>query len=225
MIRKVKKVMQFISRQFGYNHVVSPSLKNGAYGSDWYDRAYRSVAEYHVRYPRSRYYFLWTVIVDRLRRDSIRSVLEIGCGPGQLAAFLMDQGLEKYVGLDFSEAAIDLAKANSSRGRFLVGDARSSEIYVDVEHDAIICTEVLEHIEDDLIVVSRFRPGKRCLCSVPSFPYESHVRHFDTAQAVEDRYGVFFNKLDVMTLPSPISDDDSYFLLDGIRNDFTIVTH
>ena len=42
----------------------------------------------------------------------------------------------------------------------VVGDARDPQIHGEVEHEAIICTEVLEHIEDDLQVIGHFRPGK-----------------------------------------------------------------
>ncbi len=190
------------------------------YGAGFYDRAYREVAEYHVPYNQSRYYFLWTVIVDRTRRDRLRRVLEIGCGPGQLATFLLDQGIEEYVGLDFSPQAIEIARSNAPRARFVVDDARTTEVYNEVEYDVIICTEVLEHIENDLVVLSRFGPGKRCLCSVPNFPEDSHVRHFADAGEVADRYQRFFRELDVMTLLDPRPVPVRAFLLDGIRDDY-----
>src|SRR5438067_3176677 len=81
--------------------------------SAWYDGFYtEDDEEYRRPYPQSRYYFLWAVIVDRVRRSGLRSVLEIGCGPGQLAAFLLDQGVEQYTGLDFSPVAIEIARTN-----------------------------------------------------------------------------------------------------------------
>jgi trans-aconitate methyltransferase len=159
------------------------------------------------------------VIVDRVRRGKLLKILEIGCGPGQLAAFLHDQGVESYVGLDFSQTAIDLARRAVPGGRFIQDDARTSQVYTQVDHDAIICTEVLEHIQDDLLVVSRFRPGKRCLCTVPNFGYESHVRHFKDADEVASRYGDFFREMDIMSLRSPKAGDVVYFLLDGVRNE------
>jgi SAM-dependent methyltransferase len=186
-------------------------------GSDWYDRAYRTVPEYHEHYSRSRYYFLWTVIADRVCRGRSRVVLEVGCGPGHLAALLLDRGLEGYVGFDFSPQAIAMAKANAPRGRFEVGDARTTRLLDRTEFDTVICTEVLEHIDDDLGVLSRFRSGVRCLCTVPSFPYESHVRHFESATEVEARYGPYFRDFDVTTFLSPRSGDERYYLLDGVR--------
>jgi SAM-dependent methyltransferase len=189
-----------------------------AEGADWYDALYASTAEYHGRYEQSFYYFLWAVIVDRVRRAGLRRVLEVGCGPGQLAAFLLEQGVEHYVGVDFSPRAVELARANAPAGTFLVGDARDPAPHAEVEHDAVVCTEVLEHLEDDLGVVALFRPGKRCLCSVPNFPYDGHVRHFQDARAVAERYGPFFDGLDVMTLKSPRDPLDRFFLFDGVRN-------
>ncbi|HMH50459.1 MAG TPA: class I SAM-dependent methyltransferase [Candidatus Acidoferrum sp.] len=169
-------------------------------------------------YAQSHYYFLWSIIVDRLRRDGLSRVLEIGCGPGYLAAFLFDQGIREYVGLDFSTSALRFARRAVPGARFIEGDARTTTIYTHYAHDVVICTEVLEHIEADLVVMRRFPPGKRCLCSVPNFPYEGHVRHFRDAVDVVVRYGQFFESLDVMTLDSPRGYGDRFFLFDGIRN-------
>jgi SAM-dependent methyltransferase len=189
----------------------------------WYDQLYAGTAEYHKSYEQSFYYFLWSVIVDRIRLAKLRRILEIGCGPGQLAGYLLEQGVEKYTGLDFSPQAIAMARQSVPAGEFVVGDARSPEIHARTEHDAIICTEVLEHIEDDLVVVSRFLPGKRCFCSVPNFPYDSHVRHFRDSAEVVDRYGRFFTALDVCTFKSPREPADRFFLFDGIRNHETAI--
>jgi SAM-dependent methyltransferase len=184
----------------------------------FYDQLYATTAAYHCFYSQSHYYFLWTVIVDRVRHAGIQRVLEIGCGPGQLAAFLLDQGVTSYTGLDFSPKAIELARNNAPRGHFTVGNALLPDIHRQADHDLVICTEVLEHITDDLVVLSHFLPGKRCLCSVPNFPLESHVRHFKEADAVRTRYGAFFDNLDILTLKSPICPTDEFFLMDGVRN-------
>lgn len=162
---------------------------------------------------------MWAVIVDRIRRGGYQRILEIGCGPGQLATFLKDQGIREYVGLDFSPTAIALAKENVPGGRFLVGDARTSEIYREYNYDLLLCTEVLEHIQEDLGVIANIPSEKRCICSVPNFPFESHVRHFRNAGEVADRYSKFFRAFDVFTLPSPCSPADAFYLFEGVRND------
>jgi SAM-dependent methyltransferase len=193
--------------------------------ADWYDRLFDQSTVYKQPYYQSYYYPLWAVIADRLRRDGIRRVLEIGCGSGQLAALLLEQGIDEYVGLDFSSVAIARARSNLPAGRFVIGDARTTRLHSEVEHDVVICTEVLEHIEDDLATLSRFTPGRRCICSVPNFAYPSHVRYFRDADEVKARYGLLFNELDVMTIRSPNSTREEvaqFFLADGVRNSYTV---
>jgi SAM-dependent methyltransferase len=196
--------------------------KGSEESADWYDRLYDEIDVYQRPYYRSFYYFLWAVIADRLRAAGIRRVLEIGCGPGQLAAMLIEQGVDEYVGLDFSPRAIAMARQSAPGGLFFVGDARTTQLHSEVEHEVVICTEVLEHIEDDLLTLSRFTPGKRCICSVPNFAYPSHVRYFRDAGEVAARYGPYFQCLDVMVFKSPNSSPSEtslFFLADGVRND------
>lgn len=183
----------------------------------WYDAAYTR-AEREDPGAESVYIPLWAEICERLTRAGVRRVLEIGCGMGGLAQMLLDRGIESYVGLDFSKKAVEIARRREPRGRFIVGDARTTSAYSDVEHDAIVCTELLEHVEDDLAIVARFRPGVRCLFSVPNFPYRSHVRYFDGPQSARARYAAFFDGLDVTTLKSPRNPKNEFYLLEGIRN-------
>ena len=170
-------------------------------------------------YAKSPYYFLWAIIVDRLRRDGFGRVLEIGCGPGQLAEFLFDQGMQHYVGVDFSASALEHARHLAPRGTFVHADARTTTVHTDYPHDVIICTEVLEHVEGDLDVIARFTPGKRCLCSVPNFEFESHVRYFRDTAEVEARYRRLFDAFDVIALQSANHAGDQFFLFEGVRNE------
>jgi SAM-dependent methyltransferase len=171
-------------------------------------------------YYQSFYYFLHVLIADRIRRRGLRRILEIGCGTGQLAACLLDQGIQEYVGLDIKPEFLALAKKNAPGARFVLGDARSSELYTQINHEVVVCTEMLEHIGDDLVVVSKFLPGKRCICSVPNFLYRNaHIRCFPDPEAVCERYGRYFADWDVTVLRSPRSDSDRFFLFEGVRNE------
>jgi SAM-dependent methyltransferase len=186
----------------------------------WYDEEYVGCQPYECPYHESRYYFLWLLIADRIRRDGVRRVLDIGCGAGQLSVLLRDQGIEDYVGVDFSKTAIAMAQRQNPGGHFVLADARATELYDVFDHEVLVCIEVLEHIEDDLVVVARFKPGVRCICMVPNFPYVSHVRHFRDAAEVAARYQAYFRDLDVMTIAGNNSPTDRYFLFDGVRTDF-----
>lgn len=156
--------------------------------SQWYDSVYECSEAYRCHYSQSRYYFLWSVIADRIRRSPNRMVLEIGCGSGQLAELLHDQGIVDYVAFDFSPAAIQLARQAVPQAVFFVTDARTSELVTNGGYDGVVCTEVLEHIVDDLTVVQRVPAGKKYIVTVPNFRYRSQVRYFSSGQAVADLY-------------------------------------
>ena len=184
----------------------------------YYDNVYSTVSAYHVPYWRSHYYFLWTVIADRLRSRGVQRVLEVGCGSGQLAELLLSQGVTEYVGFDFSEKAIALASEHLKDATFYCDDARTTMLFEQAHFDALICTEVLEHVEDDLKIIARFPQGCSCIFSVPNFPYPSHVRNFKNAQEVVGSIRLLLKNLDVVTFPSPKSDSDVFYLSEGIRS-------
>lgn len=208
------KVRRLLTRRKGHRSGPPPER-----GAAYYDKLFATDAVYRGHYTGSQYYFLWSVIADRLRRCRCRRVLEIGCGPGQLASLLLDLGLvDEYTGLDVSSEAIALAKRNA-RGRFEVGDALTTELHEECDHDITLCTEVLEHIDFDLEVVRRFKAGVRSICTVPSFPYESHVRQFASAEEVACRYGRYFDDFDVAWYRSPRNPSDLFFLFEGVRRE------
>jgi 2-polyprenyl-3-methyl-5-hydroxy-6-metoxy-1,4-benzoquinol methylase len=161
------------------------------------------------------------VIVDRIRRNGFRHVLDVGCGTGQLAAYLLDHGIDSYFGIDFSAKAVEYARRNAPGGRFVVEDVRVSNVYDQVEHDVLVCTEVLEHVVEDLAVVGRFRPGTRCIFSVPSYSSEGHVRFFSDEAAVADRYGRYFGELEIVAFriaSTRAVEENRIFLAEGERN-------
>jgi 2-polyprenyl-3-methyl-5-hydroxy-6-metoxy-1,4-benzoquinol methylase len=192
-------------------------------GPDYYDMAFHENENMRAHYTNSRYYFLWTVIIDRMRRAQSKSVLELGCGAGQLAHALHDAGaVERYYGLDFSKARIEQARRNCPTFKFDVADVCNTGSWCCLQYDSVIATEFLEHVEGDLEILAAIRPGTRFIGSVPNFPYVSHVRHFTTAEAVTDRYGELFDDLQVVFLMG--SDRGNvFFLLDGVRHSRELV--
>jgi SAM-dependent methyltransferase len=185
--------------------------------ADWYDRSFDNAAHWSAHYTKSKYYFIWTVIADRLVSGDARSVLDVGCGPGQLATVLRDTGLKKYHGLDFSAKRIAWAKRICPQFTFTVEDAFESELFNELDYDTVVCTEFLEHIELDLEVISRIRCGTRFIGTVPNFAYSSHVRHFENVEQVKIRYQPFFDRL---TVSEFFANDHGkvFFFLDGTVN-------
>ena len=93
----------------------------GGAKASWYDNAYSESSEYQLHYSRSVYLPIWEEIVRRIGQGS--SVLEIGCGSGQLAEMLIERRDVLYIGFDFSEQAVSMARARQTTGRFEVDDA------------------------------------------------------------------------------------------------------
>lgn len=188
-------------------------------GKGYYDKAFSSAQHWQEHYTRSSYYFLWTVIIDRLRRIGPSAILEIGCGPGQLAAAIHDAQLATcYSGIDFSEVAIGYArKACPSQCIFNIENALESDLYTTATYDIVISTEFLEHVNQDVEVLSKVRSGARVIATVPNFPYISHVRHFEDTEDVLSRYGPLFRDFSVAVIPG-VQPGTRFYLMDGERH-------
>lgn len=193
-----------------------PPAESGEQRAAWYDRVYYASEEYRKHYSASCYYFLWCVIVDRIMRAEISSVLDIGCGPGQFAMFLRDKGLKQYCGLDFSEESIRLAKSVCPQFQFVAADVFETDLVEQSDYEAVVSLEFLEHVQDDLCVLERIRAGAKLYATVPSFPEVGHVRHFSSCSEVSERYGGMFGQVSVDCLLSP-DQGKRYYLFEGTR--------
>lgn len=187
-------------------------------GKAYYDDLFQRTGHYRQHYTTSHYYFIWSVVADRVVRGGGTSVLDIGCGPGQFALLLSDRGLPHYHGIDLSEEAIRLAQAGCPRYSFTMADALTTDVFENFQYDTVISLEFLEHVHNDLSVLERIPRGKRFLGTVPNFPYESHVRHFNNDREVLDRYGRFFDNLRVDSFPEDEQRKTVYYLCEGIKS-------
>ena len=188
----------------------------GLRGADWYDRAFTDDASYASHYTASSYYFVWTVLADRMARSGVARVLDLGCGPGQFAQLLADRGFTGYRGVDFSEVSIAMARQRCPGLEFTVADLTRSDLLEAVPYDCIVTLEFLEHVEFDLDIVRRIRPGTRFYATVPNFPFVSHVRHFTDAAAVRTRYGEAFRDFSVDALLENAA-GKTFFLMEGVK--------
>jgi 2-polyprenyl-3-methyl-5-hydroxy-6-metoxy-1,4-benzoquinol methylase len=131
---------------------------------------------------------------------------------------LLDNGIASYHGFDFSSTAVDLAKKKElTNASFHVGDAYSEPLIEKSasSFDCVICTEVFEHLDRDLEVIKRLEPGTRLIATVPNFPYVSHVRHFENAESVRERYQPFLSDFSVLGLRQPTKSHNVYWIFEG----------
>jgi len=104
-----------------------------------------------------------------------RDVLEIGCGTGVNTRYLAEQALSVQA-LDFSSGMLAQARANvpANNVRFAQQDIRLPWNLPDGAVDLIVCTLVLEHIEDLIPIFAQarrvLRPGGEFfLCELHPF--------------------------------------------------------
>lgn len=172
--------------------------------SIFYDNLYESGGwemTYFKHYTEIHYYETWKKALEIIKRSRKKQkIIEVGCGPGQFANLLFDNGYIDYRGIDFSEEAIKIAKIRNDRYRnkFNVEDAFSSNIFSD-DYNRVIIFEVLEHIEDDLELLNKVRKGTDILFSVPNFDSPGHVRWFLSSAEVYERYMNFVEIEDIFT--------------------------
>lgn len=187
--------------------------------SSWYDNMFQQATTYHEHYTQSHYYFLWSVIVDRLIRHGVENILDIGCGPGQFSQYLYDKGFRNYTGVDFSDFCVRMAKRRSPNYRFVVADIIKDKPVDFSLFDCVLILETLEHITEDVDVLAKVKPGTRVIITVPNFDDPGHVRYFNSVGEVAERYRKFFEDgYDISAWW--ISGGATFYLLDGIRNDY-----
>lgn len=104
---------------------------------------------------------------------SLNSVLDVGCGEGITLRKLEELGIGKQnVGVDYSEDAIKIGKLHHPDLDIRIGNIYDLA-FENNSFDAVICTEVLEHLEDPSKAVDELKrvTKKYIIISVPNEPF------------------------------------------------------
>lgn len=106
-----------------------------------------------------------------LKTIEYKKVIEVGCGPGDLAASLFGEKPSiEYLGVDISQSQIDLAGGRYPGLQFRQGSAY--ELPVTDTYELCIACEVLEHLETPKLAIDELArvAGANVLISVPWEP-------------------------------------------------------
>lgn len=142
-------------------------------------------------------------------------IADMGCGTGRFAKLLWQQGVKAYWGIDFSEARVNLARDYVPAYEFTVGSVFEDDAVMRMnECEAIVFLEVLEHLERDRELIASVAPGKQVIFSVPNYDSKAHVRWFDSADEIIERYHLLldFKNGVQRVLPNPKREDRKVFL-------------
>jgi trans-aconitate methyltransferase len=122
-----------------------------------------------------------------------QEVVDLGCGTGRFLELLSRNGHYAHMtGVDWSASA--LAEADDYFGgtqapTLLRQDLAEWQPDPDRAGNTIyVCSEVLEHLADDVGLVRSVPPGHRLLFTVPNFHSESHLRVFTSVGDIWARY-------------------------------------
>lgn len=111
-----------------------------------------------------------------IKVESPKKLLDIGCGKGFIGKELVNY-VDEYIGLDISLTALKIAKTHILDGHLIVGNASNLPLK-DQTVDAIVCSEVLEHIpeyEKSISEMSRvLKMGGLLVITTPNY-YNFHV--------------------------------------------------
>lgn len=127
---------------------------------------------------------LWRSIIERLALSPGDRLLDIGCGPGDVVAYLPDVD---YVGFDLSEAYIERAteRYGSPKHRFLRADVGSVDIEALGRFDAVLAHGVLHHVDDEVagavfeVAARALQPGGRLITVDGAYvPDQSRLARF-----------------------------------------------
>ena len=122
-----------------------------------------------------------------LPADLDAPVLDLGCGDGQLLAFLRRAGLRKVVGVDRSPIQAERSRRAAPDAEVVLGDGSELLRARPGQFGAIFCIDVLEHLtRDELIdslrgIVAALRPGGALIAQVPNAesPFHGAIRYGD----------------------------------------------
>ena len=145
-------------------------------------------------------------VADILRTRAIKTILDVGCGSGQLLTLPLAQNFPdvQITGLDEDVVSIDWARAQNSPSnlRFIL----PQDLAPEVKFDLIIASEVIEHVENPAEFLvwlrSHLATGGAVFLTLPNGfgPYESIVFLYQLA----DRTGL--RKRHNAAMDGPVTD-------------------
>ncbi len=180
--------------------------------AQWYDEFYKGSLEYKKEPKDSIYRHVWDKALFLIHDEK---VVDLGCGSGQFAKLLLNNGKTFVCGIDFSSEAIAIAqKLNPEhKEKFIVGNLLGTLNLP--EYDLAVCFEVLEHIVKDLDVINKIEPGSRFIFSVPNFNDQAHVRKFNSETQIIKRYSELIDIYQIFRLKT--KRNNTIFLVDSMR--------
>jgi len=177
--------------------------------NEYYDNIFKKFKHYSLDVDgyNSPWNHLYKMVKGFLNKDD--KILELGCGTGQFAEVLINEGYDYVLGMDFSDEAISMSKERCGKNTFVCENIYDFD-FSKIDFDTAIALEIFEHIEQDLEVIRRFPKGKKLIFSVPQYDAGGHVRFYPNEKSVTDRFESIFTQI-------KINNTGSIYVIKGIK--------
>ena len=154
------------------------------YNRATYDRMWGQLSDF-IRYnPGARH--RRRHVFQLLERCSFDSLLDVGCGNGELLRLIDARWPhKKLTGVDLSSAVVDQNARAAPGMTFVTANIEREDL--PTGFDVVVCSEVIEHLEDPSIALTRLAkatvPGGHVVITCPTGPLRpterafGHVRH------------------------------------------------
>lgn len=214
------KEQEIQEEQYGFPYHYLPHSGNGAFRQHAYwSWGFRYLGGMHV--ARS--------LCDQ---EPFSSLLDLGCGDGRFVSEMSRERTgKKFLGVDYSKRAIELARALNPDLDYRVADITKEGIG-DGQFDVVTMIEVIEHIPPDELpvflerAVSFLRPGGRLILTVPhrNNPVsDKHFQHFDS-QMLRELLAPHLTGLDFQPFDFFSRSLDIWFRLLGRTGKYFLIT-
>lgn len=160
----------------------------------------------YVREKVFNYYFpLYNKVADFINYSvKEETIVDLGCGVGHMSRIFLERGISNYIGIDFSENMLNIAKEKYPETNFILFDLKGESVKDFIKNYRIfIMLEVLEHIENDKNVLLSIPKNSQVIFSVPNYDDPAHVRFFKDVEDVKNRYKDILKFIDCSVLSFP----------------------
>ena len=130
------------------------------------DSFFKNYSKNHVHFYDEAFPAFLELGFDLISEVEKPSIADLGCGDGRLLFALNKRGLldrfSEIVGVDISPKRIERLTKELPFIKGIISDASNVKDYLSSSFDYIVCSQVIEHVQDDTTLVAEIKRLLKC---------------------------------------------------------------